>query len=371
MRPHRTPGLLLAAVLCWTPLASHGFEWGACVHLALGRGNADQILGALQRGGFSSFRDDVYWGPMETSRGQLDFPQQYRQLDRAVTVLAQAGGTPLLILDYGNDFYDGGGQVTSAAGIEAFERYVGFVVSHFGNRVNQYEVWNEWNTGFGSKPPRTHGDPQDYARLLARTYATIKAINPNARVIGGAVAGGDRAWSRAFFSAGGLRSLDAFSVHSYTLFHAHSNPEVAFRILDALRGDMQKSEPGREIPVLVTEIGWPTNQGRLGVSESVAAAYLVRFLALASARPWIAGIWWYDLIDDGGDVRASEQQFGLLKSATPPVAKAAYAAASEAGPLFATSTRVHSFALPGGGYAITGRTRQHDWLVGWQLEPAV
>lgn len=352
------------------PLSGQTFEWGACVHLALGRGDAAGTVPALRQAGFTSLRDDVYWGPIETTPGQLKFPDKYRELDRAVATMARSGGTPLLILDYGNDFYDGGGLIASPAGIEAFERYVRFVVAHFGRRVNQYEVWNEWNTGFGSKPPVSHGDPAAYARLLARTYATIKAVNPAARVIGGAVAGGDPGWSEAFFAAGGLDSLDAFSVHSYTLFHLHANPEVAIRLLDGLHQAMRRAAPRREIPLLITEMGWPTNQGRFGVAEPKVGDYLVRFLALVSARPWIAGVWWYELTDDGTDPQQSEQHFGLRT--VDRRSKAAYSVAARMGPLLSRSSAVHSYALPEGGYAVSGRAQNgEEWLIAWKLEPEV
>ncbi len=311
----------------------------------------------------------MYWAPMEQQRGQIEMPARYRELESAIDALHKAGGSPLVILDFGNDFYDHGSQPESADAIEAFQRYVRFVVMHFKDRVNQYEVWNEWNTGFGTNPPQNHGDAAAYARLLARTYATIKSIDPRARVIGGSVAGADLTWCKEFFAAGGLRTLDAFSVHSYTLFHLHSNPEVAIRILDSVKVEMDRAAPGAQIPLLITEMGWPTNQGHLGVPESTAADYMVRFLALARARPWIQGIWWYDLIDDGTNHAESEQQFGLLRADLSQ--KPAYAAAARLSRMLAESTSVHSYALARSGYAVVGHAHDRDWLIAWKLEPDV
>jgi polysaccharide biosynthesis protein PslG len=368
---------LLGAALLWCAFElahvseadAAPFQFGACVHLALGRSNATAVVSALRQAGFDSFRDDVFWGPMETQRGVLQFPQSFGELDRAVSAMRQAGGRPVLILDYGNKFYDNGGLVVTDEALDAFERYVRYVVRHFGNRVDQYEVWNEWNTGFGSNPKQSTGDPVAYYRLLKRVYQAVKSENPHAAVIGGAVAGTDLRWSKALFQAGGLNYLDAFSVHSYTLFHLHSNPEVAIRILDLLRQAMRDSSPQREIPVFVTEMGWPTNIGNLGVSEDQAAGYLVRFLALVSARPWIAGVWWYDLIDDGQSDSDAEQRFGLLHTGLTP--KPAYGAASRMAPLLKSSKDVHSYRLSAGGYAVTGKSDALEWLIAWKLEPAV
>jgi hypothetical protein len=253
--------------------------------------------------------------------------------------------------------------------LDAFERYVRYVVKHFGNQVDQYEVWNEWNIGFGSNPKQSTGDPIAYYRLLKRVYQVIKSENPHAVVIAGAVAGTDLTWSKALFEAGGLQYLDAFSVHSYTLYHLHSNPEVAIRILDLLRQAMRERSPHRDIPVFITEMGWPTNTGHLGVSEDQAAGYLIRFLALVKARPWIAGVWWYDLIDDGASDTEAEQRFGLLHTGLS--AKPAYLAASRMAPLLKTSTEVHSYRLSAGGYAVIGKSNEQEWLIAWKLEPPV
>ncbi len=37
-------------------------------------------------------------------------------------------------------------------------------------------------------------------------------------------------------------------------------------------------------------------------------------MLLAKARPWIAGVWWYDLFDDGDDAANKEHRFGLITS---------------------------------------------------------
>jgi hypothetical protein len=359
---------LIIAVLAGVNVAqAQEVEFGACVHLALNRSDAASVTAALQKGGFASFRDDVFWSAIEQKPAELNFPPNFEQLDRAVTAMHASGGRPLLILDYGNPFYDHGGLVVSPQATEAFERYVRFVVRHFGRRVEQYEVWNEWSGGFGSVPKVPAGDAAAYARLLERTYRTIKAENPHATVVGGAVAGTDGAWSDAFFKAGGLRYLDAFSVHSYTLFHLHSNPEVAIKFLDYIHQSMQAAEPSRSIPVLVTEMGWPTSRGGHGVSETQAGSNLVRFLALAMARPWVRGVWWYDLIDDGDSDADAEQRFGLLHTQLAP--KPAFLLAQAMAPLLAHRADVHSYRVEGGGYAVTGRNRDEHWLIAWKLEP--
>jgi hypothetical protein len=275
-----------------------------------------------------------------------------------VTDAAKQGRRPLLILDYGNKLYDDGGQIRSPEGIAAYVRYVRFVVRYFRGRVDQFEVWNEWNIGSGgtdAQKSARYGSPQEYAALLRAAYTAIKVENPSATVIGGAFAGYDYKWIDAFGHAGGFNSLDGFSIHPYVFSEgqrvpqaptglgvvtglAHmqlavcardaradtpfkpspGTPESAIKKLDDLKARIDLLAPGKNVRLYITEEGWPVHTGPHGVSDETAAAYLQRFMLLAKSRTWIAGVWWYDLFDDGDDAENKEHRFGLLaKDGTP------------------------------------------------------
>ena len=307
--------LSLAIVLAFlAALAAHAgpsFQYGACIHAGQNKNALQPTRRSLAVAGMT-FRDEVFWHRVEKKkRGLLEYPDNLRDLDELVTSMVELGRRPLLILDYGNEFYDGGELIRSKAGRDAFARYVRFVVRHFLDRVDQFEVWNEWNIGMGS-PRRQPGRAEDYVKLLRVAYRAVKSENPTATVIGGAVAGLDDRWIEAFADAGGFEYLDAFSVHPYVYQQPRPIPETAMEGLDRLKARIERWAPGRDLPIYITEVGWPVHHGPLGVSEEVAAAYLQRFLLLARTRPWIAGVWWYDLFDDGDDPRNKEHRFGLL-----------------------------------------------------------
>ncbi len=80
---------------------------------------------------------------------------------------------------------------------------------------------------------------------------------------------------------------------------------------------------GRPLPVYVTEMGYPAYAGKGGVTPEVAAAYLARFMLLASSRPYIAGVWWYCLRDQGRDPANKEHHFGVLDWSLEPKPAAA------------------------------------------------
>lgn len=292
------------------------FQLGVGVHVGQNRNALDATAAALEEGHFTSFRDEVFWHRLERKKGVLEFPDSLRDLDDLVTSSAQRGVRPLLILDYGNPFYDGGGQLSSPEAIAAWTRYVRFVVRHFKGRVDQFEVWNEWNIGGGGTPAQRaarYGSPDEYAKVLQAAYRAVKAESPGATVIGGAFAGYDYKWIEAFARADGFSSLDAFSAHPYVFAEGRKGtPESAMRHLDELKVLLDRLAPGRNLRVYVTEAGWPVHAGPNGVTEQQAADYLQQLMLLAKSRSWIAGVWWYDLFDDGDTAANAEHRFGLI-----------------------------------------------------------
>jgi hypothetical protein len=343
------------------------FQFGVCTHLALQRQDAGQVLSLVDAGGFNSIRDDAFWGAIESDRNVLRLPPKYAELRKAFAGSAARGHNPLVILAYGNRHYDGGGLVRSRAAIDAYARYAGFVASELRPHVRQFEIWNEWNSGFGSKPRVTRAAASDYVRVLASASAAVRAAHPQAVVIGGVTSGVDLAWYRELIDAGGLAHLDAVSVHSYTLFRREVNPEGAIASIDKLHQLLVEAEPERDIPVYVTEVGWPTNHGKHGVSERDAAMYLVRFMLLARTRPWIGGVWWYDLVDDGESDSSAEHRFGLVRRDLSP--KPAFGVAMSVMKLLDSGEPLRAYRYPGGGYLVTGRDERGPWAMGWSMSP--
>ena len=256
--------------------------------------------------GVRSMRIDATWSEIEKAPGQYRIPQW---LDAAVDSAVGAGIQPILILAYGNRLYGGDKPCTSAAR-SAFARYARFVVSYFNGRVRHFDLWNEWNTTTGRTAA---GSPADYVALAQAVYPAIKAANPNALLATGGITsrGFADGWYEAFISHHGLRYFDALSIHPYTYqSSADPSPEAALAIVD--RAYARADSYGRPLPVLITEMGYPTHVGRGGVSETTAAEYLARFALLASTRPYVAGVWWYTLRDRSFEGRNKEHHFGVL-----------------------------------------------------------
>jgi polysaccharide biosynthesis protein PslG len=238
--------------------------------------------------------------------------------------------------------YDSGDLPKSDSAIQAYADYTKYVVDHLRGRVDQFEVWNEWNLNTGSKiTPRVWGQAEDYVKLLKVAQTAIKSANSKAVVIGGVVGGTDGKWTEKFIQAGGLSYVDGLSVHPYVFHHAHGHgdsrefiwsdvakssvgangpmppqggtPEEAMTWIDELKARIDRETGGKNLPIYISEFGWPSSTNPDGVSEELAAAYLQRFMLMAHARPWIAGTYWYDWIDEGSDSNNDEHRFGLRR----------------------------------------------------------
>jgi hypothetical protein len=227
--------------------------------------------------------------------------------DSMVQVAHTVGQSPLIVLGFGNKFYDGGGFPVSDVAQAAFVNYVAFIANRYKGAVKYYELWNEWNVGGGTWPP-VHGDASTYARLLKKVYAALKAVDPTIVVIAGAASGQDLLWPQKMLAAGGSTAMDGYSVHPYNL---PDLPEQALEYLQNLETTLKAAAGGREIPIYVTELGWATGSDSAALPPSTQADYLARLYLAAPMYGFLKAVWWYDMTDDGIDLANVHQNLGL------------------------------------------------------------
>jgi hypothetical protein len=290
------------------PVGERGFSSGVVIHIGPGFccGGAEWYSDRFTETKVNSFRMDFGWRWIEKLKGLFVIPPRLQYLDAFVLDAKAKGISPLLILDYGNPLYDGGGLPISDEAQTAFANYAAFVARHYKGAVTRYEVWNEWNIGLGTAS-RERGDPVAYARLLAKVYAALKAVDPNIVVIAGVTAGPDLNWTKQMIAAGGKDVMDAYSVHPYVYPNV---PERALEHVESMESAL-KIATGRDVPIYVTEIGWSTYSGTQGVSQATAGDYVARLYLLAPMSRFIKGIWYYDIYDDGSDLTSLYDNFGL------------------------------------------------------------
>jgi hypothetical protein len=319
VRDARLIALALALALAAAgvePVRPSEFTVGVCTHFGQGKGLLRANLSLIRQAGVNSIRDEVVWRGVETAKGRLEMPDEWQAFVRSA---AAAGLAPLLILDYGNPFYDHGDKPSSDEALEAFTRYAEFVVRTFKGVVRRYELWNEYDIKIGGTTP---GSAENYAKLVKKVYPRIKAIDSTITVLGGAVTpGGVRnGWLERMLAAGALPFMDAVSIHTYNYGRPgrERTPETWAQWMAEVEQLIAKYNDGKPAPVYITEMGWPTQDDSRGTPPRRSADYLARLYLLARTMPFLKGIWWYDFQDDGWNPNYNEDNFGLVRPDLTP-----------------------------------------------------
>jgi hypothetical protein len=219
---------------------------------------------AIAAAGIRWVRVDLAWSAAETEPGRYDF----RLWDRFLDAFEPLGISVLFILDYGNDLYEGGFPPSTESGRTAFASFAGAAARHFRGRA-VWEIWNEPNTRrFWAGSP----DPAAYVALARAAAAEIRRADPGAWILGPSLGGDtfDLDYLDATFALGLLDVVDAVSVHPYGASH----PEAALGFYDEVRRRMAHYAPGRTVPIIVSEWGYPVE----GLGAEGQAEYLVRAL---------------------------------------------------------------------------------------------
>jgi hypothetical protein len=85
-----------------------------------------------------------------------------------------------------------------------------------------------------------------------------------------------------------------------------------------------------DVPLYITETGWPTQDNKNGVDLYRAANYLAQSYILARSMPFVRGVWWYDFRNDGWVAEEEQHNFGMVwADLTPKPAFDAFRAVQE------------------------------------------
>jgi hypothetical protein len=307
------------------PARARAFIAGVGTHFALSESRGyenDGALSAMQKIGFTSFRDDIYWNVFAPS-WDLQGANLAPRLD---SFIKASTARPFLILNNGNPLIpDAMPPLTDAARAE-FAAFALRAVKATAGKGALYELWNEWNLRgageiSGSVPMVGAGDGTDprsavhYAALAHKVVDVLKASDPTTEiVVGGTADDPDWTWTKAVIGTGIMRKADGYSVHLYN--HCNVDPwrgaANAIQYLEDLQVAATQANGGVEVPIYVSEYSWPTGTNRCALAPDIAAAYAAQFMLYSAARPWVRGSWFYELLDSGPNPADIEDNFGLL-----------------------------------------------------------
>ena len=287
----------------------------------------------LARLGAKWARVHTGWCRTELRRGEYEFAW----LDAVVDRLLKIGIQPWFCVGFGNRLYMPEARFESAVGWVptrtdearcAWRRYVGALAEHFRGRVRHFEIWNE-PQGESFWRPEQPGAPK-YVELVKLTVPAIRQQQPEAVIIGGAVAGMDTKFFQACMECGLGEHIQKASFHSYRPL-----PELDYEAdVRRWRQIIAKHHPG--IPLWHGEVGAASQPGGAGGranypwTEQRQAKWLLRRF-LSDLRMGIELVSYFHTVDlvnyFGSDGPTGKTNFkGLLRGTdyTPKPAYFAY-----------------------------------------------
>jgi len=283
----------------------------------------------LRSDAFDSVRDDLAWSLFQAAPvpGGGSTPVA-REPAKLFSFLDQTQARPLLILGHPNPLVPDGQPPLTDVGRKSFADFAAKAVVATAKRNPIYEIWNEWNMNAVLGRPFLvgEGDPGDpraaanYSALAKEAVAKIRSVAPQAQVLVGAVGmDPDWKWTMALVRSGALEGANGLSVHIYNHCErdvSNRTAEAAIRQVSSLRKLLDAA--GSNIPIYVTEVGWPTTSKMCPISTQTAANNIAQFLLWTAATPWMKGAWVYQMKDQGQDPAALEDNFGLYDYAYAP-----------------------------------------------------
>ena len=328
--------------------SSAGFGYGVQADM-ITDGNHDNILNHVQGMGFGWIKQQVEWFRYNPAPGQYD----WGALDRIVDSASARGIRVLFSVVKAPGWARPAGDTDEGppADPNTYGDFVREMAARYKGRVQAYEIWNEQNLYYewGGRGGKINA--ARYVELLKVAYANIKAVDPGAIVISGAltptgvndgdIAIDDRQYLEQMYQAGMKNYCDAVGAHpsgynnppdadwrSYNdpnEPNCKGHPSWFFRgTMESYRNIMVKYGDGGK-KIWPTEFGWATVEN-LGVApvagyeyaaqntEGEQAAYLVRAYQMGRNWGWVGPMFLWNLnfgpVCGPGDEKAA---FGVVR----------------------------------------------------------
>jgi hypothetical protein len=293
---------------------------GVNIHFATGH---EKDLDMIAAAGFKFIRMDFGWQGTEPTKGTYN----WASYDELTANLEKRGLSAIYIFDYSSSLYeesvvskdsktDKGQKILSSPqhpeSVAAFARWAAAAAEHFKGSKIIWEIWNEPNISQFWKPT---ADVVQYTVLALATCKAVKAVVPDAIIIGPATSTIPFPFLESFLASGVLEYLDAVSVHPYRNYSR--SPETAITDYKKLRELIDRYAPAKKrgMPIISSEWGYSTFNK--GVTLETQAAYITR-MQLCNMLSGIPISIWYDWKNDGNDPAEPEHNFGTVSSDLKP-----------------------------------------------------
>jgi hypothetical protein len=302
----------------WTRMFDAGFKW-------------------IRIGQYENSSDPTSWDWVEQKRGVYAVAPE---VDDYVDSLVENGVNIQVQLMYGNPMYTSpSGRIpdsiipapgsvhnpdrslysifwppTTPGQIEAFCKYVRWMVNHFRGRIRYYALWNEQDIDYWNPEP----NPEDYGRLLKAFIQAVHETDPEAKVIYGGQADPTKDFTkRALDSCQCASGIVVYAYHTYPGYGQNLNPESmdygAYRDESPQKlREFVRNYPGVRPGLQFWDDEFNSIPSWQGSDESVQAKYVPRgFL-----YNWAAGIKTFVWLLAAGTDGNEYDDFGLIHGLT-------------------------------------------------------
>ena len=248
-------------------------------------------------------RAGIAWESLEKSEGKYSFDRfdekfaQYKQNGINVYFSLQ-GANPLYTDDSGNK------RISTDYQIKKFTEYALAVAAHY-PQIKYLEISNEPNDG------AYVASAESYGKLLVGCAAALKNFNPEIRIIGGAIApiGNKYTYLPNALKNISADNVDGFSYHPY--IHTRGSADSFFT--DEISGFADSLQPLCAWKGLyISEIGFPTYTGSLGISEAKQAEELVKQAVYSDISGYKSNLI-YNFTESGLMKSNGEHTFGIVR----------------------------------------------------------
>jgi hypothetical protein len=281
-----------------------------------------QIMELISAAGFKWIREEFSWQDIEIS-GRGDFVDRrndpvrnaWNKYDQIVAlaeyydiqIVARLSSPPNWSHAAGN----AQGDFAPPDHFEDYARFAAIVAGRYKGRIHYYQLWNEPNIypEWGEQAV----DPEAYTDLLCRAYHAIKAVDPEAVIISGALAPtaelsgrdlNDYIFLQRMYDAGAGECFDILAMQGYGLWSGPTDHRMRPLVVNYGRNQfirdimVKNGDAGK--PIWISEMNWNTAPDNVEPRYGrVTLAQQAEWVPLAYQRaqadwPWVGVIFfWY------------------------------------------------------------------------------
>ena len=308
----------------------------------------DQAVQLAAQAGFNWLRQEFTWEDIEV-HGKGDFEDRRHEPARSawekydhivaladrydMDLIVRLSNPPAWSRAEGND----AGSYAPPDSFQDFADFAGAVAARYRGMIRYYQLWNEPN--IFPEWGNANIDPEAYVELLSAGANAIRAADPNAVIIAGALAAtvdldGTTVSGRSFsdllflqrmYDAGAAAHFDVMATQGYGLWSGPTDRRMHPRVMNFGRPqfirDLMVANGDGHKPIWISEMNWNAapeavepRYGRVSLEEQ--SAYLpLAYERILNEWPWlgVANVWFLKRATDLWEQnRQPEAYFRLL-----------------------------------------------------------